>query len=258
VALPVAVPNTSWFAVLSVAEGPPALLIRGAVVYSATKGALIYPDDLIESRPGSLLILEIRTGTVTASIVALGPETRAHWADPSDTRITLDVLEGWVKVDTASSSAPVEVRSTGPLLGAGSRSGTYVLHVGAGADQVFHESGDVTLWVPKPDGTGTTAASRQGEFTARGAGGARSRRGVDPAFLKDLPGAFRDPLPLGIADTLRSSTEPQRIRDVAYADIAAWLTAPLEWRRGFVKRLGPRLRDPKFRRALAPPPTARP
>lgn len=249
-ALPAAVTSTTRFAVLSVAEGPPAEVIRGAVVYGVTRGALIRPGDLIESGPGGLLIMEIRTGTVTAAIVALGPMTRAQWAEQADAGITLNVIKGWVKVDTASPSAPLEVRSSGPLLGAVSHSGTYVLHVGAGADQVFYESGDVALWLPVPDGTGTTATSRQGEFTARGAGGLRSRRGVDPAFLNELPGAFRDPLPTGLADTVHANTEPQRIRDVTYADIADWLTAPLEWRRGFVERFRPRLRDTAFRRAL--------
>jgi hypothetical protein len=220
------------------------------VVYSATRGALFQPGDLIESGLGSLLILEVRDGTVTRAIVALGPETRAHWAGQADAGVTLDVLEGWVKVDTAAPSAPLEVRSVGPLLGAVSRSGTYVLHVGAAADQVFQESGDVTLWLPTPDGTGTTAATKPGQFTECGAGGSRTRMGLDPAFLNELPGAFRDPLPSGIADKLRGNTEPQRIRDVTYADIADWLAAPLEWRRGFIEQFRPRLRDPAFRRAL--------
>jgi hypothetical protein len=237
-------------AVVSVADGPPFVLIRGTLVRTATRGAYLGPGDLIESKPGSLLMLEFSAGTAVGAIVAIGPSTRAYWMEGRSVA-TLAVLEGWIKVDTVSSAQGTDFRTVGRRLGAASGAGVYVLHAGDEVDEVFHESGVMTLWVQKPDGSGTSASSGPSEFTSRSkTSAAQTRLGPGAAFLSTLPAAFRDPLPVGMSAKLRGKTEPQAIRDVAYEDVADWLAAPRDWRRGFIERFRPRLKDPAFFHAL--------
>ena len=98
------------------------------------------PGDLIETRPDALLILEFSSAGGSGALVAIGPSTRAYWMEHDDIA-TLAVRRGWVKVDTLSSAKGMEFRVEGARLGAASDAGTYVVHVGEEADEVFHESG---------------------------------------------------------------------------------------------------------------------
>jgi hypothetical protein len=243
-------------AVVSVAEGPPFVLIRGAVVYMASRGAELRPGDLIESKPGGLLILEFGSGAAASAIVAIGPSTRAYWMDHRKIA-TLAVLGGWIKVDTLSSVQGGEFRIDGPRLGATSSAGIYVVHVGEEADEVFHERGTMTRWAQQPGGGAANAAnaastsSKPSEFASRTDTGAiQTRLGPGAAFGSAMPSAFRDPLPAGMSAKLHGKTEPQILRDAAYEDVADWLAAPREWRRGFIERFRPRLKDPAFFQAL--------
>ncbi len=237
-------------AVVSVAEGPPFVLMRGTKVASAARGAYLSRGDLIETGSDTLLILEFTSAGGTGALVAIGPSTRAYWMEHEDIA-TLAVRRGWVKVDTLSSAKGMEFRVEGARLGAASDAGTYVVHVGEEADEVFHESGSMTLRVQTPDGGGAGVFSKPNEFSSRGdAGEVQTRPGPAAAFVAALPLAFRDPLPPGMAAKLHGKADPQVIRDVAYEDLADWLAAPRDWRRGFIERFRPRLTDPAFLRAL--------
>jgi|HubBroStandDraft_4_1064222.scaffolds.fasta_scaffold235179_2 hypothetical protein len=236
-------------AVVSVVEGPPFSLIRGVTIYTAIRGVVLVPGDLIESSQGNLLILELRTGAATSAVVAIGPATRAYWMNQPG-GVTLAVLEGWVKVDTASVTPAAEIRTQGTRLGAASSAGTYVFHAGDLGDEVFHERGAMTLWLPSAGGW-VSAPSSPSQYAARTQGTAlRTHVGPDPAFLRAMPSAFRDPLPLGMSAKLHAAVEPQALREVSYEDVAQWLAAPLEWRRGFTRRFRPRVKDPAFFHAL--------
>jgi hypothetical protein len=66
-----------------------------------------------------------------------------------------------------------------------------------------------------------------------------------------MPVQFRDQLPEGpVGAAAAKLTEPKLIREVSYADVAAWLTIPLEWRAGFVNRFRGRLKDRAFFSAM--------
>jgi hypothetical protein len=65
-----------------------------------------------------------------------------------------------------------------------------------------------------------------------------------------MPQAFRDTLPSRLARFAGKSVEPKADHQVTYAEIQSWLTMPSAWRRGFVDRFEPRLRDPEFRKQL--------
>jgi hypothetical protein len=249
VAAPASTPAPSA-QIMSLADGPPCSLIRGVQVFRAAQGAILRPGDLIATEPGTLLILAFKAGAAVGSIVAVAPGSRLYWMDRSD-RVTLAVRGGWVKVDTLTTGQNLEVEAEGPHLGAASDAGIYVLHVGDAVDEVFHESGSMQLWARKPDGVRASASSRPNQLARRStADPLQTRIGVDAAFVDAMPPPFRDPLPTGLAARLHGSAEPEWVREVTYDDVAQWLAAPRDWRRGFVQRFRPRLKDPAFFHAL--------
>jgi TonB family protein len=241
------VPTT---AVVSIVEGEPFVLVRGSAMYSATTGAFLSPGDLIESKPDSLLIIEFRCGASLCAVAALGPSTRAYWMDRQE-GATLGLLGGWIKVDTLTPAASAAFKVLGTHLGASSNAGTYIVHAQDGIDEIFHESGTMTLWVQKPEGSGVARNNSVNEFASRsGTGEVQLQPRPAAAFAKAMPAAFRDPLPAAMSARLHGKIEPQFVRDVSYEDVSAWLGAPREWRQRFVTRFRPRLKDPVFARAL--------
>jgi hypothetical protein len=237
-------------AIVSVAEGAPFDLIRGSAMFAATKAVSLSPGDMAESQPDTFLILEFHCGAAVCAVAGMGPSTRAYWMDRSEGP-TLVVLRGWVKVDTLSSSPSVAFKVQGTHLGAASSAGTYIVHAGEGTDEVFHESGTMTLWVQKPDGSGTSRTSKPNEFASRtGSGEVQIQPRPGTAFNSALPTVFRDTLPTGMSARLHGKVEPKFVRDVSYEDVSDWLDAPRRWRQGFIVRFRPRLKDPVFFRAL--------
>jgi hypothetical protein len=237
-------------AIVSVAAGAPFDLIRGAAAFAATTAVSLSPGDIIESKPDGFLILEFRSASALCAVVGMGPATRAYWMDRADGP-TLAILRGWVKVDTLSPAQNVAFKVQGTRLGAASSAGTYIVHGGDGTDEVFHESGTMTLWVQKPDGSGASRVSKQNEFASR-TGGSEVQIQPRPAaaFTNGMPAAFRDPLPTGMSARLRGKAEPKFVRDLSYEDVSDWLAAPRRWRQGFIVRFRPRLKDPVFFHAL--------
>jgi TonB family protein len=237
-------------AIVTVAEGASFNLIRGSAMFAATKAVSLSPGDMIESQPDTFLILEFRCGSTACAVAGMGPSTRAYWVERSEGP-TLAILRGWVKVDTLSSAQNVAFKVQGTRLGAASSAGTYIVHAGEGTDEVFHESGTVTLWVQKPDGSGTSRNSKPNEFASRtGSGEVQIQPRPGTAFSNALPAAFRDPLPIGMSAALHGKTEPKFVRDVSYEDVSDWLAAPRHWRQGFIVRFRARLKDPGFFHAL--------
>ncbi len=226
--------------ILSVADGPVCSVIRAAGVFQAAPGVLLRPGDLIATESGGLLILAFKAGAAVLGMAAVGPSSRLHWLERSD-QVNLAVLRGWIKVDTLSAGRGLEVQVEGPHLGAGSDAGSFVLHAGGVADEVFHETGSMRLWSRSAEGVRADASSAPSQFSRRGeAGPIHSRIGPDADFVDAMPAPFRDPLPLDLAARPLESAEPARVRGVAYEDVADWLAAPRDWRRGLARRFRPR------------------
>src|SRR5262249_39300811 len=72
----------------------------------------------------------------------------------------------------------------------------------------------------------------------------------DGPFVDGMPIPFRDTLPPRIARFKGKNTEPKPDHEVSYAEVDSWLKAPPSWRRGFVERFRPRLKDQQFHDAL--------
>jgi hypothetical protein len=253
-------------AVVSAADGPPFDLVRGARLFAGTRGTHLSPGDLIKTRPGNILILEFKTGPRVTSLAAVGPSSRIYWMDQRDS-VKLAVLSGWIKIDTLTPGQQAMVIAEGARLHAASDAGSYVMHVSDTADEVFQERGSMTLDLSRGGGGAhsvgggdvsarrgggdTSVPTRPDQLTRRTATGQiQTRLSADATFVNALPPTFLDPLPAGLGAQLYTVAQPQLVREVAYDDVADWLAAPKEWRRGFVRRFRPRLKDPAFFQAL--------
>lgn len=168
--------------------------------------------------------------------------------------VTLAVLNGWIKVDAPTPGPRGVVVTEGASLHAASDGGSYVMHVSGAGDEVFQEKGSMLLEVSRAGGdqaAGAAVPSRPDQLTRRSVSGQiQTRAGADAAFVGALPPVFLDPLPQGLGAQVSGGAQPQRLRDVTYADVSDWLAGPKEWRHGFVQRFRPRLKDPAFFRAL--------
>jgi hypothetical protein len=114
------------------------------------------------------------------------------------------------------------------------------------------ESGSATIGeVGGEGGIRAPVPAKAGQFFSRHAGKSiRTAARPNAAFLEAMPHPFRDTLPSRLARFEGKSIEPKPDRAVAYADVQAWLKMPAAWRRGFVERFSPRLKDPEFRKQV--------
>jgi hypothetical protein len=239
--------GTPALGLVSLADGEPFTLIRGYRLLTASTGVTLLTGDIIETRPGNLLVVELAGGAVAA----IGPSSQVYLLDRSEVP-TLVLLRGWVKLDTLAAGNPVLHRVLGVRLGAASQAGTFLVHAGDAADEIYHESGSMDLIVRTGAGSGPSRASQPNEFFVRsGLGALATRPGPDATFIAAMPVAFRDPLPHGLSRRFEGKgAEPKLIGAVGYDDVSAWLAMPRDLRRGFVERFEPRLKDPAFVAAL--------
>ena len=232
---------------VSIADGPPFSIIRGDKVLEATKGVKLLAGDFIETQPGNFVVVELPG----AAVAALGPSTRIYFLEHSDVP-TFVVMRGWLKLDAKGSGEGGLHRAVGLQLGAAARMGVFVVHVADHRDELFHEAGALTLLLRDDAATRTERESKVTQFFVRED---RNPVVVTPrpaaSFIAAMPVPFRDPLPFGLANESKAKiTEPKLIREVAYSDIADWLTIPRDWRTGFVRRFRGRLKDPAFFSAM--------
>jgi hypothetical protein len=237
---------TGWM--LTLLDGE-AVVIDGTRRLAGVPGLPLSAGALIET--GAQTALARLEGPDMAS-VDLGPATRAMLLPPAQAsrggRVpTVYVQQGWAKVIG---------RGSAPLAGAaaagfdtGSFTGALVLHVAGGEQSAFAETARAEIAERR---TGAPALRlAPGEFY-RGDGvkpGAASPR-PDPAWLKALPRAFRDPIPLRAANFKNNPATPTALPGPTYDQLAPWLAAEPYVRRDFTQRFAPLLRDAAFRRAV--------
>jgi len=230
--------------VVKIADGPAFSIIRGDKLFEAAKGAQLLAGDFIETQPGSFAVADLPGGTF-----AVGPSTRLYLLG-ADTP-TFVVLRGWLKLDAHPAGARTTHRALAMQLGAAARQGVFVLHAAEHRDEVFQESGALTLLVRDDAVTHSNPESKITQYFAREDRKLTVAPRPSAAFIAEMPVQFRDPLPEGpVGGANAKLTEPKLIREVSYADVADWLTIPLEWRTGFVHRFRGRLKDRAFFSAM--------
>jgi hypothetical protein len=230
--------------VVKIADGPSFSIIRGDKLFEAAKGAKLLAGDFIETQPGSFVVADLPAGTV-----AFGPATRLYLLAAEVPAFV--VFRGWLKLDAHPTGEGALHRAIAMQLGGATRQGVFVLHASEHRDEVFQESGVMTLLVRDDAVTRSNRESKITQYFAREDRNLTAAPRPTPAFVTEMPVQFRDPLPVGpVGGANAMVAEPKLIRDVSYADVADWLTIPLEWRTGFIHRFRGRLKDRAFFSAM--------
>lgn len=229
-------------------------IIRGATALQAAEGTRLKLGDFIESSDKGFAQLEF----VGSAIVALGPLSRVYvfrygmgGKSGSDTTgAELVLLSGWLKGQSDTHAGSYRYES--PMLAVTTGNGTVVFHNSESGCDVFIESGSAAIADVSPDGNvGKSTAGNAGQFFSRRQGKSLVNSShPSAAFVEAMPRSFRDALPSRLAHFTGKPIEPKAQHQVSYAEIQPWLTIPSAWRKGFVNRFEPRLKDPEFRKQL--------
>jgi hypothetical protein len=226
-------------------EGP-LRIMRGTEVLRGSEGVKLRRGDIVESSNTGFVQVELPGGAV----FALGPSTGAFFRGRAGDAAEVVVLSGWLKAEIAPTAGAY--RCASPLLAATTRGGSVVLHADGDGSSIFVESGAAGISSVTPGGNvNKPGAANAGQFYTRRAGQppAMASRPT-AAFVDALPHPFRDTLPSRLARFSGKAIAPHPDHEVSYAEVQPWLTMGQSWRRGFVARFEPRLKDPEFRRAV--------
>lgn len=230
---------------ISVLEGE-AVVIDGARRVAAAAGMRLEPGAIVETNARTAFLRIEGADQITYD---LGPETRAMLAPqgfPARYERTPQVylLQGWLK-GTAHGQREAAGIVT-PALELLPFKGSVVVQQQKREHLAFVESGRVDL-IERRVGSGFIAinsgAFYGGESARRGSVAARPA----PAWLKSVPRAFRDPIPLRAAAWRDKRVEPTGLPSPSYAHLADWLTAEPTLRAALPERFAPLARDPVFR-----------
>jgi hypothetical protein len=229
-------------------------IIRGTTVLQAAEGTRLRQGDILEGSEKGFAQLEFSGGAV----VALGPSSRMYifrhgaGAKPGSgaTGTELVLLSGWLKGQSDAHAGSYRYES--PALAATAGNGTVVLHSNESGCEIFVEAGSAAIAEVSPNGSvGKPTTGNTGQFFSRHQGkGIVTASRPSSTFIESLPQSFRDTLPSRLAHFTGKPVEPRVQHPVSYPEIQAWLTMPSAWRRGFVDRFEPRLKDAEFRKQL--------
>jgi hypothetical protein len=221
---------------------------------AASTGLRIGTTCILHTAPSSkLLRMEWSSGCT----LDLGADTRvllapAGLGDKGEkAKFTLYLLGGWAKLAAptlAGSAAPVLFS---PLAAAELQQGSLVSFVAGTGTQVwfFDESGTVTVTERPARGAAQTLSG--GKFYSRT--GNQAGQVLDRApsnLLRDVPRAFRDPLPRRFGAQAAKPAPTPTLAAPAYAELRDWLLAESALRRFMASQFSAWARSPEFRAAL--------
>lgn len=240
-------------ATVTIADGPAALL-REAARFDVAEGLRLQAGDIVETpAQGRLLRLEFADG----AIVDLGPASRALIGPRpggalARKNIRLYLLQGWLKYTGAAKPAAGPASS---VLSPGlefSETGVRQAVLAALPDggMAFCEAGSLTLLDRRSNPPGSTAL-KAGQFAGR-SGSDKPAVSSRPsgAFLQNVPRGFIDTLPSRIEMFRNKDVLPKGQADIAYADVAPWLSAEPALRAQFVTQWRTLARKAEFRAGL--------
>ncbi|MDO9316383.1 MAG: hypothetical protein Q7T97_17760 [Burkholderiaceae bacterium] len=226
-----------------------AVVIDGARRLTAGPGLRVSAGALVETSAKTALV---RFEGPEQATIDLGPDTRAMLAPATvasrgSRPPAVYLQQGSVKL-TSHDGATVP-GLVAPGLELLPFSGSAVVQVGQGDQAVFAEAG--RLEVGERRAGSVLRVLNAGEFYSRAdtrTGNITTRPTAD--WLKNVPRAFRDPLPLRAVAFRDKPFEARALPGPTYEQLAHWLGAEPYVRRDFVPRFTPLTRDAAFRRGL--------
>ena len=220
--------------VVTVAEGAPKVL-RGATWYKLVPGIALEDDDIFTVGPKQQVQVEWAAG----SIVNVTGEATVVVEIAKDGATTLTLPAGFAKIVARKPPVQVQMPQFDVAVGDG------IVVARAEPTQVFVEAGAARIL----EGKAPPRDAKRGEFWVR-TGNAFATRPLAPKpFVDALPRNYIDPLP-ALASRIKSKPALAADHDITYEEAAPWLAG--KDRAAFERRFVSRLRDPTFRRAVAP------
>lgn len=237
---------------ITILEGQ-ALVYRGGGRLHAGEGVQLAAGDIVETMAATFAQVEL----VDRSVVQLGPTTRVQLgasAPRQKPERWLYLLDGWVKLNNGkrdtTAGGGFELRAAQFEIPA--HQAVVVLRSAPDELKLFVEIGSLRITERQPRGASPAEANlKAGDFyqrkpPARGAVSA----GAAPAFVGDMPRAFRDSPPLRIDRFKDRPVQAKEAPGFGYADVRSWLQAEPPVRRPLMQRWRGKAREPAFRADL--------
>jgi hypothetical protein len=234
--------------VVTIAEGP-ARVLRGTVWYMLAPGAPFQEGDVIDAGERSQVQVELASGG-TLNLVgpaALFAASIPLRNDKQEVPMEFALDKGWLKL-VSPAGAGMRIRTPSAMVSAADA--TIVTHQDGKLFELFVESGSARIADTTRAGRdGAVHDAKSGEYWSREADKPFvTERRAPPKFVAAMPRHLIDRL-ANLAPRFKGKRTPLAVdREITLAEADPWLTGP--YRRAFARRLGGRLADPTFRKAV--------
>lgn len=237
--------------IVSIVEGQ-ARVLRGTTWYKLVPGMRFEEGDLVVAKGAGQIQVELATkgtfnlGTPGTLLAVDMPDAADKTANP----VELWLPEGWLKLAAAAPAPGFKLQL--PSAAVDASEAIVLLHVQPGAVEMFVESGDARVTDTGPAAGKSPPATdvKAGEYAAQSTERPlHFERRAPATFVTTIPRHLIDPLP-SLAARYKSVKVPLVAeQEVTLAEAQPWLAGP--YRKLFLKRLAPRLKDREFRAGVA-------
>lgn len=233
--------------VVTIADGS-ARVLRGTVWYKLVPGVPFLEGDVIEAGDRTTVQVELAGG---GTLNLVGPGSLYGAAVPqggAKEPIEFGLERGWIKFAAAAPGAGARVRTPVALLSV--NDAIIVAHHDGKLFEVFVETGTARLSEAGRTGRdGPPHEAKAGEYWSRdGDRPFTSERRAPVKFVASMPRHLIDKL-ANLAAKFKGPKPALAVdREITLAEADPWLAGP--YRRVFARRLGARLADPTFRKAV--------
>lgn len=235
--------------VVTIAEGSPRVL-RGTTWFRLVAGARLQEGDILVATGTGQVQVELFAGGAfnLGAPGSLFAASLPITGDKATGLLEFSLPAGWLKLAALGAAPGVQIQFEGTSLNA--TTAIAVIHAQPGGMELFIESGAATLIESGAGGKApTTTEMKAGEFAARSADRPlRFDRRAPAAFVTTIPRHLIDPLPTLAAKFKSTQVQWAAEQEITYAEAEPWLSGP--WRKLFLKRFQPRLKDREFRAAV--------
>ena len=227
-----------------------ARVLRGSVWYRLAPGAPIQESDVIDAGERAQVQIEL-TGGGTLNLVgpaSLYVATLPWRNDKLEGAVEFGLERGWLKLVASAPGVAVRVRTPGALVSVSES--TIVVRYEGKMFEMFIESGSARIAEAARSGRdGPPRDAKSGEFWSRdGDKPFSTERRAPPKFVASMPRHLTDRLANLAARFKGQKAQLAVDREITLAEADPWLTS--QYRRQFARRLGGRLADPTFRKAV--------
>jgi hypothetical protein len=235
--------------IVTIVDGS-ARVLRGTVWYKLVDGAPFLEGDLIDAADRTIVQVELAPGGTLhlvgpASLFAASIPLRN---DKLDGAMEFGLERGWLKLVATAPGAGTRLRTATTFVAV--NEATIVTRYENRLFELFIESGSARLSEAGRTGReGVSHDAKAGEYWSRdGEKPFTSERGARVKFVAAMPRHLIEKL-ASLAAKFKGKRPPLAVdREITLAEADPWLTGP--YRRTFSRRLGGRLADPAFRKAV--------